>query len=101
MSTRYYNDILPNESPENEERSDIELGKAPKNTQPTLYEELMAKTERFLSRNPQYCVGAERANRVYRRGERIIREREDEQLGYHLLGLLIAMFVYYMFIRKK
>ena len=101
MSTRYYNDIPPNESTENEEWSDIELGRAPKNTQPTLYEELKAKTERFLSRNSQYYVGAERADKVYRREERRITERDDEQLRYHLVGLLIDMFFYYMFIRMK
>ena len=101
MSTRYYNDILPNESSENEEWSDIELGKAPKNTPPTLYEELKAQTERFLSRNSQYYVRAERADKVYRREERIISERDDEQLGYHLVGFMIAMFFYYMLFRKK
>ena len=78
MSTRYYNDILPNESSD-KDQNDIELGKAPKNTPSTLYEELKAKTERFLYRNSQYKVGAVPVDRDYRREERTISERDDEK----------------------
>ena len=89
MSTEYNHQLYQNT--EKNSWNNIELGKAPKNTQPTLYEELKAKTERFLSRNSQYNVGAVPVDRDYRREERTISERDDDKLGYHLVGLLIAM----------
>lgn len=89
MSTRYYNEILPNELSENE--NNIELGRAPRNIQPTLYQELKAKTERILFRNSEYNVGADRIDRVYKREERTVSEREDDQFGYHLVGLMVVI----------
>ena len=99
MSTEYNDQLYQNT--EKDTWSNIELGRAPKNTQPTFYEELKAKTEKILSRNSQYYVGAERADKVYKREERRIIERDDEQLRYHLVGLLIAMLSIVIFCLKS